>query len=188
MAITTIQCKNEAEELLFPQVGFDQIIDSKGLPFEESWRLLKNEILKAIYPVGSIIILESSSDPNELFPNTAWERTSEGKILVGKGYLNGSTSSTLVENDSSVSSAYAVQITTTTMPSHTHSLYKRDVTMKTGSSGGYDYRNSGTNAYTAYRGGGGYHSNVMPYICVNIWTRVKDNNLDSGVLDEIKLG
>lgn len=171
MAITTIQCKSEAEELLFPQIGFDQIIDSVGVAFEESWELLKNEILQAVYPIGSVVILESSSDPNELFANTVWERTSEGKILVGKGYLNGSTSSTLVENDSSVSSAYAVQITTSTMPSHSHSLYKRTTSLQLDGSD-YDYRGSGTNAYTTYSGGGGYHSNVMPYICANIWTRI----------------
>ena len=186
MAITTIQCKSEAEELLFPQIDFDQIIDPVGIAFEESWELLKNEILRAIYPIGSVIILESSYNPNELFPNTAWERTSEGKILVGKGYLNGSTSSTLVENDSSVSSAYSVQITSASMPSHTHNLYKRTTPLQLNGDD-YDYGNSGSYAYSAYTGGGGYHSNVMPYICVNIWTRVKDNNLDSGVLDEIKL-
>lgn len=172
MAITTIQCKNENEELLFPQINFNQIIDSTGITFEDSWKLLKNEIFKAVYPIGSVIILESSTNPNELFPNTNWEKTSEGKILVGKGYLNGNTSSTLIENDLSVSSEYAVGITLATMPAHAHQIYRRTSAEVDKGSGTYDYRGSGTNAYTTYRGGGGYHSNVMPYICANIWTRI----------------
>ena len=175
MAITTIQCKSDSGELLFPQVNFNQIVSPTGLSFEETWTQLKDEVLQVIYPLGSIVILESSSDPNELFPNTTWERTAEGRILVGKGYLNNNTSSTLIENDNSVSTAYAVQITTSTLPSHTHKLYVRTELLiheRDSSYDGRDYGKSGSTYYSAYRGGGGYHSNVMPYICANIWTRI----------------
>ena len=174
MAVTTIQCKSEFEELLFPRINFNQIISPSGLTLEEVWGRLRNEVLQSIYPLGSILILESSTDPNELFPNTTWEKTAAGRILVGKGYLNNNTSSTLIEDNNSISTAYEVQITTETMPAHTHNLYLRDDTYiyaRDSSYAGRDYGKSGSNYYTSYRGGGGYHSNVMPFICANIWTR-----------------
>ena len=174
MAITTIQCKNSFEELLFPKINFNQIIDPTGIALEEAWTVLKEEILFAIYPIGSIIILESSYDPNELFPGITWERTAEGRILVGKGYLDNDTKSVLIEDGNSVSTAYEVQITTMTMPSHSHNLYSRTNALiyeRDSSYAGRDYGKSGSNYYTSYRGGGGYHSNVMPFICANIWTR-----------------
>ena len=166
MAIIAAQCLNEKEELLFPQISFEQIITPEGEKFNDYWLNLKKEILHSIYPIGSILILESDSNPNILIPNTAWEKISQARILVGIGNLDG----TQITDRSSVSTAYAVQITTSTLPSHNHKLNKRDVTMRTGGEG-YDYCGAGSNAYTAYRGGGGYHTNIMPFICANIWTR-----------------
>ena len=60
MAIESIQLTNKEEELLFPKIGFEQIFCYQGADFENFWSQLKNEIFQAVYPIGSVLILESS--------------------------------------------------------------------------------------------------------------------------------
>lgn len=150
--------------------GADQVYHG-SLPLSEAKNAIKKQIISAVYPIGSVIIFENDIDPNDSIEGTTWVPFAEGKILVGSGYLDpADTTSTYIHPNSSnaPTGEYSVAITTETMPSHSHRLYRAAYS---GGDQGYDYSGSGNQGYTWWTGGGGSHSNLMPYKTVCIWRR-----------------
>lgn len=157
-------------------------------------KLLKKYIVDSIYPVGSIYMSISSTNPGTLFGGT-WSQLKD-RFLLGAGdtYAAASTGG-----------AATVTLTTTQMPAHTHTFTGSSATTSSeshthtvpntkGNSSGSgtkaetwaDATASGrtlttsSNAHThtvtakgtnANTGGGGAHNNMPPYLTVYMWKR-----------------
>lgn len=119
------------------------------------------ELMLAVYPVGSIYMSVNAVNPGTLFGGT-WEQLKDRFLLgAGDAYENGGTGG-----------AATVKLTTDQIPSHTHEIHSRSVY-----SGGGNYiamcnEANGTGSYvTGSRGGGEAHNNMPPYLVVNMWKR-----------------
>lgn len=126
-----------------------------------------NTILDKAYPVGSIYVSTSSTNPSALFGGT-WEVYGAGRTLVGKstsltaGATGGSNSITLSESQmpshshsvtatGSVSSTFTGnQATTSSNGSHTHTFTGSSVT--TSSAGSHSHTFTGTSRTTSSAG------------------------------------
>lgn len=58
--------------------------DGKNIDIAEAFRSLYDRI----YPIGIIIAFGNDTDPNEAFKGTSWERTAEGRVIVGRSPNN----------------------------------------------------------------------------------------------------
>ena len=169
MPHTTIQLIDE-DILLFPKVDSLSNLYHDTTPLSSYLSFFKTNLYKTFYPVGAILILDNETNPNTLFPETVWEKYSQGEILVGYGYLDNDSSKQQITFDKEIVGEASVTLTTSNLPSHTHGMYTSKIA---DGSAGYDYQGSGTSNYTYYTGGGGAHNNMMPYITVNIWRRTE---------------
>lgn len=126
-----------------------------------------NDILNAVYPIGSYYFSDNSTSPASLFGG-AWEPI-QGKFLLGADstYTAGSTGGEAEHT-----------LTINEMPSHKHSLWYRTSIITNGSSGtwyfdigtaGTEYTNSPSLGNT---GGDQAHNNMPPYKAVYIWHRI----------------
>lgn len=131
--------------------------------------LTKTEILDMIYPVGSIYISISSSNPSYIMGGT-WQRFANGKTLVG-----------IDEYDSDFNfpnrtgGAKTHTLTTSEMPSHSHGFngnkmvgngYGDGPANVTASGGWFQLHPS-----TSTEGGSQPHNNLQPYVTVYMWRR-----------------
>ena len=167
MAHTAIQLNND-DTLLFPQITSLSNLYHNTTAMSTYLNSFKTSLYKIFYPIGSILILGTDTNPNTLFSGTTWEAYAQGEILVGYGYLNGDSTQQQITFDKEITGEETVTLTVAQLPSHTHGMYKSAIA---DGSSGYDYRGSGTNNYTYYTGNGGAHNNMMPYVAVNIWRR-----------------
>lgn len=140
----------------------------------------------AIYPVGSIYMSMSSTNPSSLFGGT-WERIGVGRTLVSAG---GDANAVLDENNytgrgtntaeatwfpvGETGGEFSHTLTVTEMPKHRHSAGLYSVTDRFGS-GSRDaagtYSGYGSAINTGYTGGGGSHNNMSTYLAVYMWKR-----------------
>lgn len=104
-------------------------------------------------------------NPNTVLAPLTWEMIDAGKILVGHGVVTDSSGNVVFDSDTTVGE-YNVRMTIDTMPSHTHTVSRKNAS--TGKDY-YDYRGSGTYPGSAPEGGSGAHTNVMPYVAYQIW-------------------
>lgn len=149
----------------------------------------------AAWPIGSIYIGTTSTDPKVLLGGGEWERFAKGRVLVG-----------VDENDSAFNGpnvsggAKTHTLTVAEMPSHAHGassgndspdhshVYYREsftnIAYAPGGSGalvaqGSSYAPSTEGASARHthaitvnpNGGGGAHNNLQPYIAVYMWRR-----------------
>lgn len=73
------------EAVMEGDVLFEKAINVKGsdgktIDIAEAFRSLYDRI----YPIGIIIAFGNDTDPNEAFKGTSWERTAEGRVIVGR--------------------------------------------------------------------------------------------------------
>ena len=129
--------------------------------------------LLAVYPVGSIYISVSSTNPGTLFGGT-WVAFATGRTLVGID--TGQTEFDTVEE---TGGAKTHTLTTTEMPVHAHTV-KSDIVHGDGEEVTSEILNvgifwgSGRRRYTniSYNAGsGGAHNNLQPYTVVYIFKR-----------------
>lgn len=119
--------------------------------------------LDQIYPVGSIYMSVSSTDPGTLFGGT-WARIRDTFLLAaGDTYAAGATGGEATHT-----------LTVNEMPSHNHSG-RGWAAVKDGSGsyitlGGQDYVGDQSRV-TNNRGGGAAHNNMPPYLAVYMWQR-----------------
>jgi len=124
------------------------------------------DILKTVYPVGSIYInATDATNPGTLLGFGTWERFGEGRVLV-------SQDSTDADFDAigETGGEKAHQLTESEMPSHSHDL------QWVGSGGGAltgngDSYGGPNGSRTGTTGGGNPHNNLQPYITVYMWVR-----------------
>ena len=159
------------------------------------------QFAKTMYPVGSIYMSVSSTNPSTYFGGT-WVAWGSGRVPVG---INTSDSNfNTVEKTGGASS---VTLTVSQIPSHTHTFTGSSTT--TSSAGGHTHNigrdtdgGSGSSRYTVHKagasgaqgtsptssagahthtltpkgknantGGGGAHNNLQPYIVCYMWKR-----------------
>lgn len=135
--------------------------------------LTKTEILDMIYPVGSIYISISSSNPSYTIGGT-WQRFANGKTLVGVDEYDSDFNS-----PNRTGGEKAHQTTVEEMPSHAHQFN----TEAAGSPIALGWENGNNSAMraklenytmglpTTSVGGNKPHNNLQPYITVYMWRR-----------------
>ena len=129
-----------------------------------------NNVFLKTYPVGSIYISTSSTNPSTIYGGT-WERYGQGKTLVG---LNESESEFSTVNK--IGGEKTHTLTISEMPRHNHILYMNSGTDDL--SRGFwlvqdavPVSTSITNI-TEYEGWSQPHNNLQPYITVYMWKRI----------------
>ena len=143
---------------------------------------LENNYLSNVYPVGSIYIGVSNTNPGTLFGGT-WVSFGEGRTIigVGTGTDSNSTSKTFAINETG--GEYNHTLTINEMPSHSH-LLRYNISNGTTYRGGYSLiydtysrswtSDNGQNTIDHYMdsaGGSQSHNNLQPYITVYMWKR-----------------
>ena len=144
------------------------------------------EVLKYVYPVGSIYInAADDTNPETLLGFGTWERFGEGKVLVGVD----STDSDF-DTGEKTGGEKTHQLTDAEMPSHNHNVsiesastqylhYNQSTTeASTGTSAYYLNRHDGyedeSHNHTINQstvGSDNAHNNLQPYITVYMWKR-----------------
>jgi len=121
-----------------------------------------------VYPVGSIYLSTSSTNPGSLFTGTTWVQIKDKFLLsAGDTYTAGDTGGEATHT-----------LTIDEIPSHNH-----DSRVQWNNSTGHaapfieQWNNNGNacvdnqNGLDGYRGGGQAHNNMPPYIVVYMWQR-----------------
>ena len=87
------------------------------------------DILKAVYPVGSVYIGVNTTNPNTLFGFGTWERLKGGYIYgANEGFSQSDITGTTTSNTSGTSGSYSgtsgsTTLTADQMPKHRHTLH-----------------------------------------------------------------
>lgn len=140
------------------------------------------DFINTIYPVGSIYMSISGTNPSVLFGGT-WEQIS-GRFLIGAGSPEENTETAFGELNNSgyafdvggMGGQYKHVLTLEEMPNHRHGVANANENgadlsftpvllgdMTTGWEG---------SAFTSYEGGGQPHNNMPPYFTVYMWKRI----------------
>ena len=153
-----------------------------------------SDLLDKIYPVGSIYMSMSATNPATLFGVGTWQRISQGRMLLGAddstykaGATGGEATHTLTVNEMP---AHSHTGTTSTNGEHSHSaswLYawsgsdtwnyfakSYSDNPGTASGGSFTIGNAGNHDHTFTTnntGGGAAHNNMPPYLVCYIWQR-----------------
>lgn len=135
-----------------------------------------------IYPVGSVIVLSTTDDPNDLYSGTTWETISKGMFLGTLGTATDDDGDSVTFSRGTISSRSYTnctkamepkhQLTISEMPAHSHSI--DDVLNDKSNSDKNTNGKDGTNGrvtYTQYYGGYAEHENRQPYKVAYIWRR-----------------
>lgn len=148
-----------------------------------------SDIISKIYPVGSIYMSMSATNPHDLFGVGTWQRISQGRMLIGADdstYKAGATGGEATHT-----------LTAAEMPAHSHGIstsgdhshyfygsdnnngpftegdgldteanghFTRNVRFTTSSAGAHTHTISNS-------GGGAAHNNMPPYLVCYIWQR-----------------
>ena len=121
----------------------------------------------SMYPVGSIYISVSSTNPSELFGGT-WERLKDRFLLAaGDTYAAGSTGGEATH-----------VLTVDEMPEHRHTANTYNATggsawtlMDNNRAAKNGFRD-GKDGLIGYTGGNQPHNNMPPYLAVYMWVRI----------------
>ena len=126
-------------------------------------------IIDLIYPIGSIYMTVSDTNPFETIKFGVWEKI-ENKFLLASSniHMNGETGGE--ENHT---------LTINEMPKHSHKM-KYDsigwtaIRQSSGTNGIVEYNKSSYDGQysTEEVGNGNAHNNMPPYLVVNMWKRV----------------
>jgi microcystin-dependent protein len=164
-------------------------------PSQQSVKAYVDNIVDAIYPVGSIYISTNSANPSTIFSGTTWAAYAEGRAIVGVGsngestwtaaQESGSETHTLTEAELPSHDHGSGSLATSSAGSHNHSVYfdnaaltggngntvstsPGDGTRNTSTDGAHTHTISGS---TGNAGSGNAHNNIQPSIGVYIFER-----------------
>lgn len=130
---------------------------------------IKIQVLQAVYPIGSIIINESPTNPSDVFGFGTWERI-QGQFIFGADATHALNTTGGVENTT---------LTQDNMPSHSHSYNYSDTpkpsyvtnSYQEGSNNYFLVGSTGVSSTTGASGNGTSFTNMPPYIAKYIWRR-----------------
>ena len=161
--------------------------------FSRLMACVEKKIRLLAYPVGSIYMSMSATNPAELFGGT-WEQIAQGRCLIGAGTGTDSRSEKKTFTAGATGGEYNHVLTVGEMPSHnhtassnttgnhTHTFYcgYRGTTGNSSEAfqGQNDWANStlssGNHSHTitiGSNGGGSAHNNLPPYMGLYVWKR-----------------
>ena len=135
---------------------------------------LGSNLVNLIYPVGSVYISVSSTNPESIWAGTSWSAFGAGRTLVG---LNSGDSD--FNSSEETGGAKTVALSTAELASHTHSYYDRWYSLHPYAlwSSASPQNLGGPNAFqqqgrnTGATGSGSAHNNLQPYIVTYMWKR-----------------
>ena len=161
----------------------------RNISKEESLKFLELtplHIVNMIYPVGSVYLSMSATDPKEIFVGTKWEKISKGKCLAGVGVGRDINKLAYSIGMGEGQGEYYHYLTENQMPRHKHSIAvcndgnpdgRRD--RSTGADCQYwNTQDNRTNARfninpeTEAVGQGDRFNNMPPYFGVFVWQRI----------------
>ena len=129
--------------------------------------------LAAVYPVGSIYInATNSTNPGTLLGFGTWVAFGAGRVPVGID-----SSDTDFDTAEETGGAKTVSLSTSQLPSHTHSISYTDsgeggANINANFFSGIKFSSGGAITHTTgSTGSGSAHNNVQPYIVVYMWKR-----------------
>ena len=148
-----------------------------------------SDIISKIYPVGSIYMSMSATNPATLFGVGTWKRISQGRMLLGaddSGYKAGATGGEATHT-LSVNEMPAHSHGISNSGDHTHNFYGSDSNngpltegdgLDTEGNGHFTHNvrfttsSAGAHTHTiSNSGGGAAHNNMPPYLVCYIWQR-----------------
>lgn len=146
---------------------------------------LKEQILQAVYPVGSVYVsLTNSANPADILGFGTWEALPAGYGLVAQGTATAEDGSTLTFTAGEKSGEFKHQLTVGELPPHQFeiitglsggnfsSTHKWSASIASVLNNTVDDIGSGfVTAGTNIVGSGMYHNNVSPVIAVYLWKR-----------------
>lgn len=158
--------------------------DSNGDKIDDTY-LKKATVIDVIYPIGSIYMSMSATNPADLFGVGTWKRISQGRMLLGAddstykaGATGGEATHTLTAAEMP---AHKHTGTTSTNGAHSHTTKMNsgkygggawmqgggnDGTFNTSTDGNHNHTFTSDNT-----GGGAAHNNMPPYLVCYIWQR-----------------
>ena len=127
---------------------------------------MQKGLMDLVFPIGSIYITQSNTNPNSILEFGTWERV-KGKVLVG-----------LDEADTNFNSIGKTggekthTLTTNEIPSHSHNIGRTGSASGSGYSGFYQTSNTAETFSTGNTGNGKPHNNLQPYQVIGyMWRR-----------------
>lgn len=140
---------------------------SKETPISaENLKAMQKGLMELVFPIGSIYITQSNTNPNSILEFGTWERV-KGKVLVG-----------LDEADTNFNSIGKTggekthTLTTNEIPSHSHNIGRTGSASGSGYSGFYQTSNTAETFSTGTTGNGRPHNNLQPYQVIGyMWRR-----------------
>lgn len=132
--------------------------------------MVKTKLLNLIYPVGSIYMSATNTNPGSTLGGT-WVAWGSGKVPVGID-----STDTDFDTAEKTGGAKKVTLTVAEMPSHTHDVKyggSAPLGLNSGSTGyKLNYETGGTQQiYATATGGGEAHNNLQPYITCYMFKR-----------------
>ena len=82
----------------------------------------KTELMKLIYPVGSIYITTAGSNPSVLLGIGTWEAYAEGRVLMGYGTGTDAHGDSLKVSNGETGGYYQIKLNVNDLPSHHHEV------------------------------------------------------------------
>lgn len=159
-----------------PWVDSDIEIDwGKAVPLTSVPDSIKDEIVNRAkeesYPIGSLYLNVSGTDPNTELGFGTWSQVAEGRFLVGVGEGTDANSDTRTysQGDDSVGE-YKHTLTIDEMPSHSHSIGIRGSDLPR-SPGPSSVRVTGGTTNSSSTGDDQPHENSPPAFGVYVWER-----------------
>ena len=155
------------------------IYDFKDLPStdtpynSETFNAMQNKLLDSIYPIGSIIIKDDTTDYSS-YLGFSWEKVFAGVTLVGLD-----TTQTEFNTIGKTGGEKTHTLTIDEMPKHNHNLFASEggavqfppySAKSNGDSGASQI--GGYATITTYSGSDQPHNNLQPYQVVAYWKRV----------------
>ena len=160
---------------------FDVLSDGKGIAFGKvaeysnlfdcAWPIKASggitNLVNLVYPIGSIYLSVSSTNPATLFGGT-WVAWGTGRVPVGLD-----TSQSEFNTVEKTGGEKTHKLTIGEMPNHTHGF--RLAYGANDPAQGFNYGNTVAGIfsgdYISANGGDGYHNNLQPYITCYMWKR-----------------
>lgn len=138
--------------------------DPAGTPVTK--KVTVGNLLKVVYPVGSIYISTASTDPNTLFGFGTWAAFGAGRALVGLD--SGDADFDVAEE---TGGAKTHTLTIAELPAHHHNFGPCGSSADGGTNPDLRSATDVTSKETADTGSGNAHNNVQPYIVVYMFKR-----------------
>lgn len=130
---------------------------------------IKISVIENLYPVGSIYISTSSTNPSEYLGVGTWVSYAEGRTLVGVGEGTDANNISQTFTVGQTGGEYNHTLTVNEMPSHSHTGATATGSTDNYYSGG-KYAETGETGTT---GGNQPHNNIQPYVAVYMWQRTE---------------